>query len=208
MLFSILSITAALAMGAVSPGPSFIMVARKAASTSRKETLLLVLGLGTGAFLFAVAALLGLHAVLKAVPVAYTVLKVCGGAYLIYLGIAIWRGAKRPLSMGTSENTQKSGSRWRAYFLGLATQLSNPKTAIWFAGVFAALMPAEPSLVFYLAIPPLAFVVDAGWYTIVAFVLSSSFSRVAYLRHKAKIDRVSGTVMMLLGAKLISMVKE
>lgn len=208
MLFSILSIVAALAMGAISPGPSFIVVARKAASTSRKETLLLVLGLGTGAFLFAVAALLGLHAVLKAVPVAYTLLKVCGGVYLVYLGVSIWRSSKKTLPMDVPGSEQKAGSAWRAYLLGLATQLSNPKTAIWFAGVFAALMPADPSLLFYLVIPPLAFVVDAGWYTIVAFVLSSSFSRMAYLRHKAKVDRVSGTVMMLLGAKLISMVNE
>jgi Putative threonine efflux protein len=208
MLLSVLSIVGALAMGAISPGPSFIMVARKAALASRKETLLLVLGLGSGAFLFAVAALLGLHAVLKAVPTAYTLLKVCGGAYLVYLGISIWRNAKKPLPMEVSENARKSGSAWRAYLLGLATQLSNPKTAIWFAGVFAALMPADPSLLFYLVIPPLAFIVDAGWYTIVAFVLSSSFSRVAYLRHKAKADGVCGAVMILLGGKLISMVAE
>lgn len=206
-LIAVLSIVGALAMGAVSPGPSFIMVARKAASTTRRETLLLVLGLGTGAFLFAVAALLGLHAVLNAVPVAYLLLKICGGLYLVYLGVSIWRSARNPLPVEVDDKPAVRGGG-RAYLLGLATQLSNPKTAIWFAGVFAALMPADPSLVFYLVIPPLAFMVDAGWYTIVAFVLSSHFPRAAYLRHKVKLDRICGGIMVLLGAKLISMVRD
>lgn len=205
---AIVSIIAALAMGAVSPGPSFVLVARTAASAGRREALFTVLGLGCGALTFAVLALLGLHAVFAAVPWAFTALKLGGGAYLLYLAYQIWRSAKQPLPQLARAGTSGHASLRRAYFRGLATQLSNPKTAVVFASVFAALMPAHPTPAFYLLVPTGAFIVDAGWYTIVACALSSAAPRAAYLRYKAFIDRLAGSVMGLLGLKLISMVRE
>ncbi|MCL1962073.1 MAG: LysE family transporter [Desulfovibrionaceae bacterium] len=202
---AIVSIIAALAMGAVSPGPSFVLVARTAAAAGRREALFTALGLGCGALTFAVLALLGLHAVFAAVPWAYTALKLCGGAYLIYLAYRIWRGAKQPLPPLARAGSQRRAHLWRAWFRGLATQLSNPKTAVVFAGVFAALMPEHPTPGFYLTVPAGAFMVDAGWYTIVACALSSAALRAAYLRYKALIDRLAGSVMGLLGLKLMSM---
>ncbi len=56
--------------------------------------------MGVGGLCFAVACLLGLYAALLAVPSLYAALKVAGGAYLVYLGVRIWRGARRPLEMG------------------------------------------------------------------------------------------------------------
>ncbi|MDR2711459.1 MAG: LysE family transporter [Burkholderiales bacterium] len=209
---AIISIIAALAMGAVSPGPSFVLVARTAAAAGRREALATALGLGCGAFTFAVMALLGLHAVFTAVPWAYAALKLGSGAYLIFLAYKIWHSARQPLpSLALADASRDADQRrilLRAYFRGLATQLSNPKTAVVFAGVFAALMPEHPAPAFYLIVPIAAFVIDAGWYTIVSCALSAAAPRAVYLRYKAWIDRLAGTIMGLLGLKLISMVRQ
>ena len=71
MIVSVLSIAGAIALGAMSPGPSFIMVARTAVASSRTDGLAAALGMGVGGVLFASVALLGLHAVLSAVPWLY-----------------------------------------------------------------------------------------------------------------------------------------
>ncbi len=205
---AIVSIVAALAMGAVSPGPSFVLVARTAAAAGRREAFATALGLGCGAFAFAVMALLGLHAVFAAVPWAYTALKLGGGVYLIYLAYRIWRSAKEPLPSLALAGRPQQATLKRAYLRGLATQLSNPKTAVVFASVFAALMPEHPAPAFYLIVPVAAFIIDAGWYTIVACALSSAAPRAVYLRYKAFIDRLAGSVMGLLGLKLISMARQ
>src|SRR3954463_6183476 len=84
----------ALALGTVSPGPSFVMVARLAVATSRANGLGAAVGMGVGGVVFAVAALLGLQAVLLAVPSLYVALKALGGLYLGYLGFRIIRAAK------------------------------------------------------------------------------------------------------------------
>lgn len=91
----------------------------------------------------------------------------------------------------------------RSIALGLATQLSNPKTAIVYAGVFAAFLPENASLAFNLTIAGLVFLVEAGWYSLVAVVLSSAGPRTAYLRFKAWVDRMAGGIMVALGLKLV-----
>ena len=84
---AILSIAGAITLGAISPGPSFVMVARTAVASSRADGLAAALGMGVGGVIFAAAALLGLHVVLTAVPWLYLGLKVLGGAYLLFLGV-------------------------------------------------------------------------------------------------------------------------
>ena len=201
-LSALAGVLAALTVGVISPGPSFVMVARTAVSSSRSNGLAAALGMGAGGVVFALAALLGLQAVLLAVPSLYMVLKVAGGIYLAYLGLRIWSAAKQPLVV-TSALSGRSASLPKSLALGFVTQVSNPKTAIVYASVFAAFLPAAPSLGFDVALVTIVFAIEAGWYAVVALALSSERPRRAYLRYKAYVDRMAGGVMMLLGLKLV-----
>ncbi|UCV07488.1 LysE family translocator [Dechloromonas denitrificans] len=199
----LLAILAALTVGIVSPGPSFVMVARTALSTSRREGVAAAFGMGAGGVVFAVAALLGLHALLLAVPSLYLGLKLVGGLYLAFLGYRIWCAAQRPLRLGNLAEHPVTRARL-ALALGFTTQISNPKTAIVYASVFAAFLPAEQSLSFDLALVTLIFLIEVGWYSLVALALASERPRSAYLRYKSWIDRLAGGVMIALGLKLLS----
>ena len=202
---ALLGIVAALAAGTISPGPSFVMVARTAASASRAEGVAAALGMGVGGAAFAVVALLGLQGFLLAVPSLYLALKVAGGLYLAYIGWRIWRGAGAPIervdAAAATGHTRRA--LYPAFLRGLSTQVSNPKTAIVYASVFAAFLPAAPSWGFDIALVAVVFAIEAGWYATVALALSSERPRRAYLRFKAAIDRMAGGVMVLLGLKLV-----
>jgi threonine efflux protein len=198
---AVLSIAAAITLGAMSPGPSFLMVARAAIARSRADGLAAALGMGMGGVLFACAALLGLHVVLLAVPWLYLVLKILGGAYLIFIGVLLWRGARQPVPVSGEKLIE--GGAASSFWLALATQMSNPKAAVVYASVFAALLPAEIPLWATLVLPILIFMIEAGWYAIVALALSAPSPRAAYLRSKIWIDRAAGTVMALLGMRLL-----
>ncbi len=104
-LIPLFSIAMALMLGAISPGPSFIYVAQNSISKSRKHGLFTALGTGTGAALFGFLAVMGLQAVLLAVPSAYLILKIGGGLYLLWLAFKIIKHAKEPIAM---ENDGKS----------------------------------------------------------------------------------------------------
>ena len=195
------SIAFALVLGAVSPGPAFIYVAKNSIAVSRKHGLFTALGTGTGAALFGLLAVLGLQAILLAVPSAYLILKICGGIYLLWLAYKIIRHAKEPISMNNDSTTRMSFPQ--AYRSGLVVQLSNPKIAIILARLLTALLPKEIPTYYYFVLPILCFFIDAGWYSLVAMALSAEKPRQVYLKFKKVFDRIAGGVMTILGIKLI-----
>ena len=159
---ALLSILGTIAVGAMSPGPSFVLVVRTSAALSRRDGLAAALGMGIGGLSFALLALAGLQALLMQVSWLYLILKLAGATYLIYLGFQIWRGAATPLAI--SSDGQPAGNGWRKSFaIGLATQLSNPKTAIWYASVFAAFLPAEPPTWMIQILKPLLLANEFVW---------------------------------------------
>ena len=85
----------------------------------------------------------------------------------------------------------------------LLTQLSNPKTIIVYASLFAALLPRTVPLDLMIALPLGVFAVEAGWYSIVALAFSARHPRRLYLAAKSWIDRTAGAVMGGLGLRLI-----
>jgi threonine/homoserine/homoserine lactone efflux protein len=200
---SILSVAAALTLGAMSPGPSFIMVARTSLAVSRQDGIAAEVGMGVGGVFFSVVALLGVLAILAAVPLLHLVLKAGGGAYLLYLGYRIWRSARQPLVLEVTSSQGSPTRVWRSFILGLTTQVSNPKTAIVYASVFASLLPSEVPSFALVALPIMIFAIETIWYSVVALALSSPAPRARYLASKAWLDRAAGAIMSALGLKLI-----
>jgi len=203
-LLPVLAIAAALGVGAASPGPSFLMVARTAAARTRLDGLAAALGMGVGGLLFAIAVMAGLKSLLDTVPGLRAAVQLVGGAYLVYIGVSTWRGASKPLDASEAQHAEGRSTTLRSFLLGLGTQISNPKTAIYYASVFAALLPAHATLFQLIAVPCVVFAVESTWYAIVATALSSVGPRNVYLKWKATLDRLAGTVMAGLGVKLAS----
>lgn len=201
---AVLSIAGAITLGAMSPGPSFIMVARTSLAGSRTDGIAAAFGMGAGGVLFSIAALLGMQAVLNAAPSFYAVAKVLGGVYLLYLGHLMWRGANKPVALSEIQREGNGRGTLRHSFLsGLATQVSNPKTAVVYAGIFASLLPQELPVSVIAGLPLLVFLIETGWYSMVALALSAPSPRATYLRSKSKIDRIAGGAMATLGIKLV-----
>ncbi len=201
-IITILSILGALLIGAISPGPSFVLVARTSIAVSRRDGLAAALGMGVGGTLYGGLALLGLHAVLAQIGGLYFGLKLAGGLYLIYLAIGLWRGAADPIVVPQTAGQHAIGPG-KSFSFALVTQLSNPKTAVVYGSIFAALLPAQPPVWIFAALPPLILLVETGWYAVVALAFSSGRPRAAYLRSKTWIDRIAASVMGILGLRLI-----
>lgn len=146
-------------------------------------------------------ALAGLTALLSQFQWLYVLLKIAGGAYLFYIAVNIWRGAAEPLEVSDEVNDRRAPMR--SFMTALLTQLSNPKTIIVYASLFAALLPRTVPLDLIIALPFGVFAVEAGWYSIVALAFSARHPRRLYLHAKTWIDRTAGAVMGGLGLRLI-----
>ena len=193
----------AVTIGAMSPGPSFLFVARTSMAASRRSGLAAAAGMGIGGLVYAVLALLGLKAVFASFPWLYSLVKLGGGAYLVYIAVQMWRGADKPLAV-LPDGAAGQGTTRRAFAMAAAIQLGNPKTAVFYGSIFTALLPQDPGFAFIALLALAVFLIEISWYSVVALVLSADGPRTVYTRAKAAIDRTAGTVMGLLGVKLIT----
>jgi threonine/homoserine/homoserine lactone efflux protein len=197
-------ILTALALGAISPGPSFLFVMRTSVALSRRDGFAAAAGMGIGAAFISTLALVGVRALIAQVGWLYIAFKLVGGAYLVFLAWRLWRGAAAPSAPAAEiETPRPARGLARSFFLALATQLSNPKTVVVIGGIFAALLPAHVPFWMYLVIPPIHLTIETSWYCFVAITLSSPRPRAIYLKARSGIDRAAGGLLGVLGARLI-----
>lgn len=199
-LIAVSAIGVAILFGAMSPGVSFLLVARTAMSSSRRVAFSVAAGMGFGAAVFAVIALAGLHTLLTLVPSLYTGLKIAGGCYLLWLALKMFR---RPSNRFNDSAGAEDVSVSKAFMTGVFTQISNPHTALVFASIFSAALSKNIQPVMYIILPTMAFVIDMLWYAVVACLLSTDGPRQAYIKYRKFIDKLSGGVMAFLGIRLL-----
>jgi len=201
MLPTLFAIATALLIGAASPGPSFLLISHIAMTRSRKAGLMAALGMGTGGLVFALLALAGLAALITQFAWLHRLLQIAGGLYLVSMAWRLWRGASQPIEEQMQE--EMPASLARTYGIACLTQISNPKTAIVYASIFAALLPSRPDQLLVLLLPGVVFLVEAGWYALVALVFSAPMPRRAYLAAKKPLDRLAALVLGGLGLRLV-----
>jgi threonine/homoserine/homoserine lactone efflux protein len=118
---------AAALLVAVTPGPGIFYVAARTLAGGRGEGLASSIGLGLGGFVHVIAGAVGISALVMASAEAFTVLKLLGAAYLVWLGLKAWREARVLLPTGL----RTTGSR-QAFREGVIVEALNPKTAAFF----------------------------------------------------------------------------
>jgi len=190
-------------LGAASPGPAFVTVTRISVAESRGTALGAGLGVVTGSLAWATAATLGVGALLVSVAAVFTLLKLAGGAYLVWLGVQAWRHAGAPPPSETGVAVAARMTPLRAWRLGLATNLSNPKVIVFFGSIFVALFaPDTPLWVRFAALGTVA-CTEALWYSLVVLVFSAPPIQAGYRAARRWVERVTGTVMIVFGTRLL-----
>jgi threonine/homoserine/homoserine lactone efflux protein len=118
---------AAALLVAVTPGPGIFYVAARTLAGGRREGLASSFGTGVGGLVHIVAGAVGISALVMASAEAFTVLKIAGAVYLIWLGIKTWREARvvEPVEVATAGTRQ-------AFQDGILVEALNPKTAAFF----------------------------------------------------------------------------
>jgi threonine/homoserine/homoserine lactone efflux protein len=197
----LITILGTIMLGAMSPGPSFVMVSRISIARSRADGLAAAAGIGLAGMIFATLALAGVTALLAQFVWLYVALKVFGGAYLIFIATQIWLGASDPIGGGLAPEQRSTVAR--SFGSAVLTQLSNPKAIIVYASVFAAVLPSSIPSSLFISLPVGIFLVEAGWYVVVALIFSSSGPQSVYLKAKRWIDRAAAGLLGCLGVRLI-----
>lgn len=198
-----LSVAAIWAIACITPGPNTLLAIRYCLTAGRRSAVAAACGTITGTLCWGLAGWLGINVLFQAAPFAYWVLKIAGGLYLVYLGVKVLvevRQARRSVDLGSE---RQEASFRTAYQLGLLTNLSNPKSALFVASLFAATMPAGTP--FYLGLAAIGEMVAIStlYYTCLIALITHPRVAAGYLKAKRKIDIGVATVFVGFGAKLL-----
>ncbi len=192
---TLLLFNAAILGALASPGPAFIAMIRSSFVGGRRAGMMTGLGLSLAAIAWSAVAMLGLSAILAAVPAAYLTMKLLGAAYLIWLAIGLWRGADRPVDTALPGIAQ-------GFRLGLITNLANPKLVFFIGSIFSTILPADMDLSLQALILANHLLLELAWYAMAALVLTTAPMRAGYIRLKSKFDRGAAVLLGVLAARI------
>jgi threonine/homoserine/homoserine lactone efflux protein len=192
------------------PGVDMALVTRQVVMHGRRVAFATLPGLLTAGLAHAMFATAGLSALLLASATAYTTLKAVGAVYLLILGVqTLW--ATRRRAPATDHGVVEAGSRSpqrqmglrRAYLLGLTSNLTNPKMAVFFLTFIPQFVPPGPHAAAHTARLGLLFnaMATSFWvgYVLVLGRISAWLDRLAVRR---ALQRTTGTVLVGIGLRL------
>ncbi|QLQ40372.2 LysE family translocator [Micromonospora robiginosa] len=201
----VLAFAGVVALGAMSPGPDFAVVTRRAALAGRAHGMATATGVTAGVLAWAVAATTGVAALVAAAGVAFTVVKLVGAGYLVLLGVGALRSSWRPRHRRPEPDAVPAAGPglWGAFRDGLLCNALNPKAAIFFVALLPQFLPADAGLVPLLTLSLIAVVVTAVWFLTVANLVAAAHGLLSRPAVRRAVDGVSGTVLLGLGVRLV-----
>jgi threonine/homoserine/homoserine lactone efflux protein len=182
----------------LSPGANVLIVSQLAASDRARSAAFAALGVTIGAGIWATCAVLGVNAFFQIFPRLRLALQIAGGLYLLYVASRLWRA-----NTTSVKGHATSVSPLAAFRLGLLTNLTNPKAALFFGSVFAASFPAEPSSLLQVLAVTMVVVNALCWHILLAYLFSRERVRAAYSRTRNIANRVASVVIGALGLGLL-----
>lgn len=203
MITIIVTVASVWGVAVLTPGPNSLVIARMAMADSFGAAWYTTLGTCTGTVCWGAAGFFGISLVFSLAPWLYLALKVCGGTYLVFLGLKSLRAGRRlrvsTLPKVDLRSCMSPASAWR---LGLFTNLTNPKAAAFVTSLFAAVLPTDPPLWVGLLCVGVMLAISLSWYSLLAWMLSGRRGAVAYSRGQLWIDRCAGVVFIGFGVRL------
>ena len=189
-------------LGAMSPGPSMVVVINNAIFKNRYQGILTSIGHGIGIGIYALFAILGIGIVIETNLFLFNGIKFLSVIFLIYLGIKSIIN-RRKLDFD-KKNTTKEGAT--SFLQGFSISILNPKIFIWFVAIYSQFMSLDNDIIFNSFLVLTAGIVDAAWYFFLTLLVTSKLA-LEFVKNKiAILQRFLGVVFITLGFVLLSQI--
>ncbi|MEU4419332.1 LysE family translocator [Actinoplanes sp. NPDC024001] len=198
-----LAFAGVIGLAAASPGPDFAVVVRRSVVAGRLHGMAAAAGIAAGVFVWSVAAAMGVAALLATSAVAFTVVKMAGAAYLLWLGVSALLAARRGGGALDPVAGPRAEARVRVSFRdGLLCNVLNPKAGVFFVAVLPQFMPAGGTAADVLLLSLVAVVITIAWFTVVAHLVAALRRFLSRPAVRRSLDAATGAVMIALGLRL------
>jgi RhtB (resistance to homoserine/threonine) family protein len=186
------------------PGPDTAVVTKNVLLHGRRTALGTSLGVSAGLSVWTLAAAVGVASVVRASAVAFTVLKLAGALYLVWLGVEALRTTRRTDSAaGLSAVDRPALGALHGFRQGFLSDLANPKIGIFFTSLLPQFVnPAHSVLLPFLALGAVFVLMTLTWLSAYCLIAERAAETLLRPRVKAAMDRFTGIVLIALGVRL------
>ncbi|MFI8961720.1 LysE family translocator [Streptomyces sp. NPDC053493] len=193
------------------PGPDQALITRSALAGGRRAGLLTMVGGVLGLVVHVGAAVLGISAVLLASATAFTVLKVVGAVYLVWMGIATLRGARRTLreqaeqgdKPDDADEADQGGAGGRYVRHGFLSNALNPKVALFFVTFLPQFLPPDGQVFPRALVLSLVFAaLYLLWFSLYVITVDRLGRVLRRPRVRARVEQVTGLLLIGFAVRL------
>ncbi|WP_405145810.1 LysE family translocator [Nocardia salmonicida] len=204
MVRDLLSFAVVAGLLTIVPGLDTALVLRAAVSRGRRCAFATAVGIGSGTLVWGVAAAAGVSALVTASELGYTVLRVAGAIYLVWMGTSMIRdGLRHSLTVPETAGNHSSEDLFEAWARGLGTNLLNPKVGVFYVAVLPQFLSEEVSpLLMGCALALVHNVEGMLWFA--AIIIAASRAKAWLSRDVVRrtMDTLTGTIVVGFGLKL------
>jgi threonine/homoserine/homoserine lactone efflux protein len=187
----------------LAPGADMALVTRQVVTRGRRAAQTTILGNLSGLVVHATALAVGLSALLVASATAYTVVKLAGAAYLVFLGVQSLRQARRSRAATDTTSPELVPKRGNPYLQGLISTVLNPKPALFFVSYLPQFVDRDGPVTFQVGVlAAIHIAIGFVWLTAYASLVSRMQAALARPRIKAALERATGAVLVALGLRV------
>jgi RhtB (resistance to homoserine/threonine) family protein len=203
-LLELASLMAIFAFAIVSPGADLAMVMRQSLINGRRSAILTSFGVGTSLMVHVTYTILGLGIIISQSITLFNIVKWCGVAYLVYIGIKALRAKPAAIAEPTESVAiaRAPQSALKAFGLGFAANALNPKPVFFFLSIFSTVVSTQTPVMVKFGYGLVMASCLILWFVGVSLFMTTPAMRARFTRISHWIDRASGLVFIALGLKL------
>lgn len=185
-------------LGAMSPGPSMMVVINNAIFKNRFNGILTALGHGFGIGIYALFAVIGIGIIIETNIIIFNTLKILSVIFLFYLGL---QNIFKRSQIKFQKNDIKLGMQ--SFFQGFSISIFNPKILIWFIAIYSQFMSLDNDKYFNLSLVLIASIVDALWYMLLVHIVTTN-NILELIKNKSYlIQKIVGCLFILIAIILL-----
>lgn len=190
----------------ISPGPNGLLVTKTYYAAGRSMAMANIVGFIGAFYVHGTLAVFGISMLIVQSAVAYQIFKICGAAYLVWLGlralIDAWRD-DAPLSEGSVPKGTKAYSLRLAVMEGFLTNALNPKVSIFYLAAFPQFLPFESSATTAYLLVSTHMFINVVWFSLMVLLLSRINFGVTAQWLRRSLKSVTGLFFIVFGIKLL-----
>lgn len=188
-------------LAVVSPGPDFIIAVENSLTYSRRTGIWTAVGFGIGITVHILYCLAGLAVIISQSIIVFSIIKLFGAGYLIYLGVRAVLSKSTSIEIGSQQH-KSDIPPLEAIKIGFLTNVLNPKATLFFLSLFTLIISSTTPKIVLIILSTIMVANTILWFSLVAIFFTQTKAVSIFNKYQGIFNKALGSILIGLGVKI------